>query len=193
MNATENNNYLRENSSAINWKSYLNKPLKGYSINLEQIIQYYPDLHNEYKSWTGRDLVYAVIETVKHTGNGKTTEIKVRGNISDNNLDKLFPNKYCLNRTYGNKIVKYESDKWGPNVTQQWHGPFNIGDACVIPVLKEDVGFNLICGMFIISYVFGMMARYFPTAWISLRRGEKGDKIYMPNSLLVKSKVLSKK
>ncbi len=32
--------------------------------------------------------------------------------------------------------------------------------------------------MFIISYVFGMMARYYPTAWISLRRGEKGDKIY---------------
>ena len=29
-----------------------------------------------------------------------------------------------------------------------------------------------------ISYVFGMLARYYPTAWISLRRGDKGDKIY---------------
>ncbi len=91
LNATENKNYLRANSSAINWQSYLKKPSKGYSINLEQIIQYYPDLHKEYKSWTGRDLVYVVIESLKHTGNGKTTEIKLRGSVSDNYLDKIFP------------------------------------------------------------------------------------------------------
>ena len=32
--------------------------------------------------------------------------------------------------------------------------------------------------MFIVSYTLVMMARYFPTNWISLRKVEKGDKIY---------------
>jgi hypothetical protein len=32
--------------------------------------------------------------------------------------------------------------------------------------------------MYIVSYVLGMMARYFPTTWISLKRVDKGDKIY---------------
>ena len=178
LNATENKNYLRSNSSAVNWQSYLNKPSKGDVINLEQLIQYYPDLNTEFKSWTGLNLVYAVIESVKHNGDNKMTEIKLRGNISDDYLEILFPKVYCLNRTFENNIVRYESEKWGPNVTQRWHGPFNIGESCAIPVLKDDIGLNLICGMFMISYVFGMMARYYPTTWIALRRGEKGDKIY---------------
>lgn len=28
------------------------------------------------------------------------------------------------------------------------------------------------------SYVLGMMARYYPTTWIALRRAEKEDKVY---------------
>lgn len=178
LNATENTNYLRANSSGINWKSHLTKPSKGDVISLEQLIQYFPDLSVEFKSWTGKELDFAVIESVKHNSSNNTSEIKVRGTLNEDALEKIFPLSYCTNRTYENNIVKYESEKWGPNVTQKWSGPFNIGDPCAIPVIGNDIGLNLISGMFMISYVFGMLARYYPTAWISLRRGEKGDKIY---------------
>jgi hypothetical protein len=178
LNATENTNYLRANSSVINLKSHLTKPSKGDAISLEQLIQYFPDLSTEFKSWTGKELDFAVIESVKYDSSKNTSEIKVRGGLSEDALEKIFPFSYCLNRTYENNVVKYESKKWGPNVTQKWNGPFDIGDPCAIPVIGNDIGLNLISGMFMISYVFGMLARYYPTAWISLRRGEKGDKIY---------------
>tara|TARA_R110002049_G_C9175452_1_gene562569 strand:- start:10653 stop:11657 length:1005 start_codon:yes stop_codon:yes gene_type:complete len=176
INATENRNYLRANSSAINWKSSLTKPKKGDTVCLEQLIQYFPDLNAEFKSWTGKELVYAVLTGSEQSKDNTT--IVLQGKIKDADLNLIFPEEYCKNRTFENQILKYESENWGPNVTQKWEGPFNIGDACAIPVLKNDIGLNLISGMFMISYVFGMMARYYPTAWISLRKGERGDKIY---------------
>jgi hypothetical protein len=176
INATGNYNYLRANSSGINWKSGLTKPKKGDTISLEQLIQYYPDLRTEFKSWTGKKLVYVVINGSQYSAGAAA--IKLQGKIIESDLDLIFPEKYCKNRTFKNQVLKYESKNWGPNVTQRWDSPFNIGDACAIPVLKNDIGLNLISGMFMISYVFGMMARYYPTAWISLRKGEKGDKIY---------------
>lgn len=176
INATDNCNYLRANSSGINWKSSLTKPKKGDTICLEQLIQYYPDLNAEFKSWTGKELVYVVINGSQHSEDIAT--ISLQGKIKESDLDLIFPEEYCKNRTFKNQVLKYESKNWGPNVTQKWDSPFNVGEACAIPVLKNDIGLNLISGMFMISYVFGMMARYYPTAWISLRKGEKGDKIY---------------
>eukprot|EP01093_Parvamoeba_rugata_P007420 TRINITY_DN2194_c0_g6_i1.p1 TRINITY_DN2194_c0_g6~~TRINITY_DN2194_c0_g6_i1.p1 ORF type:complete len:331 (+),score=48.22 TRINITY_DN2194_c0_g6_i1:41-1033(+) len=177
LNATDNRNYLRANSSGINWKSGLEKPKKGYMLQLEQLIQYYPDLNSEFKSWTGKNLVYAVISGFEKSDKNKVKVI-LEGKPKESDLDLIFPHEYCVNRTFENKVLQYESEDWGPNITQKWDNTHGIGFACVIPVLKDDVGLNLISGMFMISYVFGMMARYYPTAWIALRKGEKGDKIY---------------
>lgn len=178
LNATENTNYLRANSSVVNWKSQLKRPLKGSVINLEQLIQYFPDLSVEFKSWTGRELDFIVIQSAKHDPLSDISEIKVRGVLSKEALEKIFPSSYCANLTYENNVIKFHSTTWGPNITQIWSGPFEIGNPCAIPVIHNDIGLNLVSGMFMISYVFGMLARYYPTAWISLRRGGKGDKIY---------------
>ncbi len=177
INATSNRNYLRANSSEVNMISGLEKPAKGCIISLEQLIQYYPDLDVEFKSWTGRNLVYAVIDGF-NPYDKKNIKVSLSGRVDESHLDLLFPTKYCKNRDFKNQILKYESTGWGPNITQKWDNPLNVGQACVIPVLGNDIGLNLISGMFVISYVFGMMARYYPTAWISLRKGEKGDRIY---------------
>lgn len=99
--------------------------------------------------------------------------------ITEEDLEKFFPIKYCTDRTYANKIITYrDSDKFWPNITQQWDGPLGIWNVCIVPVLQDDIGLNMISGMFMISYVFGMMARYYPAAWLWIRRGEKWDKIY---------------
>lgn len=177
LNSTNNWNYLRANSSAINWKSNLNKPEKGEVILLEELIQYYPDLNNEFKSWTGKDLIYITLTSLQKSSENTITAT-FQGKVQESDLELIFPEKYCKNKVYKNLKLTYESETWGPNITQKRASHFGIGDACVIPVLKNDIGLNLISGMFMISYVFGMMARYYPTAWISLRKGGKGDKIY---------------
>lgn len=179
---TENKNYLRGNSTGVNWSAKLRTPSKGDTISLKQLINYFPDLDKEYESWTNEKLKYAVIESYFATD--QNGEIKLRGVLDQEAVDLLFPVQYCINRTIDinsvtNKTsIKFGPGKWGPNITQKWHGQFDIGDACVIPVVKGDIGLNLLTGMYVISYVFGMMARYYPSIWVSLRRVETGDRVY---------------
>lgn len=179
---TENKNYLRANSSEVNWRTPLKAPTKGEMITLKHLINYFPDLEKEYESWTEEKLKYGVIES--YSPSDGRVEVQMRGVLDQETIDKLFPVEYCLNRTVNinsfmqKTIIRFGPCDWAPNITQKWHGPFDIGDACVIPVLKNDIGLNLLSGMYAISYVFGMMARYYPSIWVSLRRVETGDRIY---------------
>ncbi|MDA9334799.1 YaaC family protein [Flavobacteriaceae bacterium] len=179
---TENKNYLSANSSAINWASILKMPQNGEEFTLRQVIQYFPDLHKEYDSWLSEKLIFAVIQELKSQTDDGLTHVKFQGLVKDSDIELLFPREYCPDKTIIHKnhstIIKYSNENWSPNITQRWHGAFNIGDGCVIPTLPNDIGLNLLSGMYIVSYVFGMMARYFPTSWIGIKRVEKGDKIY---------------
>jgi hypothetical protein len=179
---TENKNYLRANTSEINWSSFLNPPLKGDIILLKKLIQYFPDLSEEYNSWLEEKLYFAVVQEINTNGDDNKIFIKLEGQVDIQTSDLLFPQDYCKKKTieagYNSTIIKYDKCNWYPNITQRWNSVFGVGDACVIPTLPNDIGLNLLSGMYMISYVFGMMARYFPATWISLKRVEKGDKIY---------------
>lgn len=180
LEATENTNYLRANSNKINYKSILTIPPKDYRIFLKQLIQYFPDLKKQFKSWIDEELEFVPITSSNYRGEKIT--LKLRLKIHEDLLDKFFPIEYCKNRKFsivdGVPTVEYEAQQWSPNITQLWDGPFGIGDACIVPVLPEDKGLSILGGMYMISYVFGMMARYYPSSWINIQRGTSGDKLY---------------
>jgi hypothetical protein len=180
--ATENMNYLRANSSEINWHSYLKAPEKGTIITLKQLIQYFPDLDKEHQSWISEKLIYGVIKEYSSETPEKKQIIKLAGVVEEDILKLFLPDEYCKSKTIEYTktytLVKFASEDWYPNITQKWNGAFKIGDACIIPTLPNDIGLSLLTSMYAISYVFGMLARYYPSVWISLRRVEKGDRIY---------------
>lgn len=183
LNATENKNYLRSGTDVINYHTHLNTPLKGQKITLQQIYQYIPDLNNEFKKWTGNNIPFAIIDELIHEDVDGKIRIKLYSyDLNDELIETLLPTQYCKNReaiySKNSITIRYENSGWGPNITQKFNGPFNLGQTCIVPPLANDVGFNLVSSMLAISYTFGMMARYFPSTWISLRRVEKGDKIY---------------
>jgi hypothetical protein len=180
--STENKNYLRSNSNVVNWSAHLKIPIKGSIVTLKQLIQYFPDLNKEYNSWIQENLNYAIIKSLTNISEDKKIHIKLAGEVRRELIEILFPTEFCGEKSIefynGETTVTYNDCNWYPNVTQRWGGGFGIGDACVIPTMKDDIGLNLLSGMYMMSYVFGMMARYYPTTWISIRRVEKGDKVY---------------
>ena len=177
LNITENKNYLRSNSNGVNLCSSFNSPEEDDIFSLEQLIPCFPDLKNEFNSWTGKELVFAIYQSINLVGDNRY-EFTINKALSVDLINKLFPEEYCNNRTVNGKTISFETDDWAPNMTQQYGNVLGIGSVCIIPGLDNDKGFNMLCGMFVISYVFGMLARYYPSTWISLRRGNKGDRIY---------------
>lgn len=182
LDATENKNYLRANSSIVNYGSSLKKPNKGDKISLKKLMQYFPDLNAEYSSWLDEKLIFAILKTLKTDSEKKQIAIELEGIVDEAVIELLFPSEYCPSKTIetgqNKTTLIYDECDWYPNITQRWHGAFNIGDACIIPTLENDIGLNSLCGIYMISYVFGMLARYYPTTWMGLQRIEKGDKIY---------------
>ncbi len=185
LDATGNTNYLRAGSKGINWKSQLSRPDKGYKFKLEQLYYYLPDLFEEFKTWTSKELPFIVIDELRYDNSNNLGVAVLSGTYHNKELiDLVFPEKYCkdleIEKGSGKTIVKwkYSEIEWSPNITQKWSGPFDLGVSCVIPVLTNDKGLNIVSTMFTLAYVYGMMARYFPTTWISLGRVRQGDKIY---------------
>lgn len=179
ISVTKNTNLLRANSSHVNWSNKLSTPKTLDTIKLKELIQYFPDLAREYKTWTGEPLNYALLSSIQLDTNLKRCKVVIQRELSEELLNELFPIDFCKNRHINKCEISFDDCNWGPNITQLWHSGFQIiGDACIIPGLKNDTGLNQLSAMYAISYVFGMMARYYPTSWISLRRVEKGDRIY---------------
>ena len=154
-----------------------------YKVSLEQLYSYLPDLHREFESWTGKPLPFVIFQENSFDNGGNDIVFKFNNyNVSATVINGIFPESVCENRRIledGNfTSVIFRNSEWSPNFTQRWTGPFDIGDICIVPALEDDKGFNIISTMFALSYTYGMMARYFPSVWISLGRVEKGDRIF---------------
>jgi hypothetical protein len=183
LDVTENKSYLRGGVSSVNYKTFLNKPSKGTIIKLSELIQCFPDLKEEYALWTNDDLIFAIIQELKYDETSNLVTIKLPKGTKKEVMDTVFPEEDCKNKIFDNGVLTYYSGGWHPNITQSWLGPVNngtcnIGNLCVMPCLKDDIGLNLISGLYMISYTFGMLARYHPSVWMNILRGGQGDKIY---------------
>jgi hypothetical protein len=183
LHVTGNINYLRAGTNVINWKGHLTPPSVNQMITLKEFFQFLPDLNSEFTKWTGHPLSHTVISSIKtELDIGRVTIKLNKYQVDERLVELLFPINFAVNRQIlinENEVtVVYENLNWSPNISQKWHGSFDLGDICVVPVLQNDVGLNILSTMFAISYTFGMMARYYPSSWISLRRVEAGDKAY---------------
>ncbi len=182
ISTTENKNYLRANSTVVNYGSHLTPSKKGDIYTLKQVIQYFPDLKKEYYSWIEEKLQMAQVQKIKFLKKENRMLIELSQIVEDKVIDLIFPDQYCKNKDIKKvnhrTLISYDYNKWGPNISQKWDGTLNIGDIYVVPVLPGDIGLNLLGGMYIISYFLGMLVRYYPTNWIGLKRVEKGDKIF---------------
>jgi len=183
LKATEDRNFLRAGSSGVNWNIKLTRPTVGYKFTLLQILNCFPDLSQVFKTCTGEEMKFCKMRSlICQDDEIFPTKIIIEGQIDDHDINQYFPIAYAnqieVSRSKGETVVQY-SGNWAPNFTQLWSSAFQIiGDACIIPSVDEDIGFNILSAMYAISYFLGMLARYFPTTWISLRTLDKGDSLF---------------
>mgnify|MGYP001472047640 CR=1 FL=1 len=180
--ATENQMYFRFRSSAREFKAGLTIPPSGTEVDLEKVFMYLPDLYEEYQLWTGSQLPFGLLEGSERIGDFLKFSLYKR-NATRELAEQIFPVEYCKERQIEDngetiKIKFKDEGTWGPNYAQKWYGVFDMPELCVVPVLGNDIGFTSLSAMFLVSYVLGMMVRYYPTTWISIGSVQKGDRIF---------------
>lgn len=184
---TDNMICIHVRSSAVEWQLSYPAPELGAETDFDALITRLPDLKDEVlniglpvKFIQVTDLTYNTQEGLKAT---------VQGQIPDNVSSCYAAAGYTFNTDGNQNSISASTDIFAMSPMQFVHRHQNafirIPDLHISETLWK--GSSPICLIFKTSYILGMLSRYYPTHWMSLVNGAKGD---LYRSLLLQSQNL---
>lgn len=176
---TKNKNLLRANSTRINLSFNQDYKKNKYEITLRQIVARFFELKEPYLRWQPgsshccRILQYSVNDT-NQTLNFNISKNQYGGAISLEYMRKYFPNAKI---SEDKNIIYVEATNNFACLPILWDikETLDIGDLILIEPFANEFNPTKPVATYILSYILGMLVRYYPSAWLSLVRNEKGD------------------
>lgn len=181
LNATNNTCFFRAMSSGVNAQTQFPIPTNSQEFGFKDVLRCFVDLEGQFEAFHGEPLVHATFNSIHYPEEGKAF-YSVGGNLDQSKIDILFPNEKFQGKTNnisssGASILL--SKGVHINLTQKFRGAMDmIGHCHVVQLFDDEIYLNDISKYFASAYVIGMLCRYYPTTWMSLKRGEKGDRMY---------------
>jgi hypothetical protein len=179
--ATDNRMCMHVNSSAVDWRLSYDQPSLGDEITLEDLLSRIPDLHGEY-SRSVRPSGYARVQemTYSETAGFKA---KVDAKQFDSFKDSYGSAGFNVTRADSFYDVGCDATMMGRSTPQFMHTYVNkmfgsIPTLYIVKPLPSGARYSQMAMTYMTSYVLGMLTRYFPTHWVSLLSGEKGDALW---------------
>ena len=177
--ATDNKFYFRSNSSTVNWSIGAHIPPLGSEFTLEEVAARIPDVASQYKAWVGEALLFMVLKSLKIDHEHDLIEFAVSEKDSEK-IESVFPVESFPSRsvTGDGATVVVACRRSEESFFAQRVGIWDIGDVVLYRPLESHLYFTPLAACFVLSFVLGMLCRYFPTTWINIGRSEKGDAFY---------------
>ncbi|WP_100656186.1 YaaC family protein [Alteromonas flava] len=178
---TNNRISLHVNSSAVDWRLDYVKPATGDEFTVDDLFSRIPDLQKDYSN-ISQVKKYSSINQMKYT-----EEVGFSAKISAANFSH-FSETYeklgyrstiegdwvtltCESKTFKNNlpmfIHTYIGKTFGTIPSLHLTEPFPSG-----------ARYSQLCLTYMVSYFLGMFVRYYPTYWMSLSQGDKGDSMW---------------
>ena len=179
LTATNNKFYFRHNYSDVNTFIGANIPSLGSEFVVDEVAARIPDVSGQYYAWTGRRVPFLVLKALSldQANHLATYTLATK---DENNVDKVFPIGSFPSRsvTQDSTNLLVECSLTEDSFFAQKVGAFNIGEIVLYRPPISHLYFSPLAACFILSFSLGMLCRYFPTTWINMGRGEKGDAFY---------------
>lgn len=177
LNATENKSYLKHNSSAVNTMVSYGIPDTGMELSFEELVKLIPDLIDEYQEWSGRPSLLHPLKQLTNIGDNQVKIIIEKTSYySEDNLHKLFPDAQIEDSSREVHIITSKTKV--PHLCQKFRSSFDIGQVYIGENPTVSFSLSTITTFYCLAYYLGMLARYFPSIWVSLDRISKGDRVY---------------
>ena len=178
IDATNNCNYIWHNSDSVNHSEIMPKPSDDSDFLLSDILKTIPNLHDEYYLWFKEDPIYVFINEMNPIGYEFKIEPYYANADTNEGVEPYLHEHYEILKVNGSTTFKPKLLTYRP-VFQYWNwGSTNCGRACIVPHICTKFSLNMISSMFALSFFMGMLSRYYPTTWISILHGGKGDKCF---------------
>lgn len=181
--ATHTQNYMamHVNSSGVDWNIRYDVPETGKEITFMDLLVRLPDLEAELKS-IGIESKHAFISQLSYTSEeGFKAEIDenlfitLKGVYEGYGYSTTLEGKFC--------VLTCESDTFQKNTALFTHAYIekmfgSIPRLYIAEPFTDGVCFSQLCVTYMVSYILGMLVRYYPTNWITLTQGGRGDGIW---------------
>lgn len=177
--ATGNKFYFRHNSSGVNWSIGAGIPPVGAEISVIDAVERIPEVSDQYYAWLGEGVAFMVMKSLTIDREKGIVTYTVASNQLDK-LNEIFPLEMFPDRIdslSGNELNIICPEATTPFFAQGV-GSFGIGSVVLCKPLNGGLYFTPLAICFVVSFVLGMLCRYFPTTWINLGRTGKGDGFY---------------
>jgi len=177
--STENITCLHVYSSAVDWRLSYRIPDIGNIISFGDILDRLPDLDYEYTNWVDRPPLYFRVGNLKFS-----EEEGLVGSICSPHqadAETLFASEgYEIKQMESSCVIKCSTELMQRNpplfINSYLNKHFSsIPILYLIKPFHERLKYSQICISYILAFMLGMLARYYPTHWMALVRGEKGD------------------
>ncbi len=179
---TRNTTLLHQRSSAVNGHCPYGKPDLEAEILLGDLFSRTPDLSPDYAS-VGVPQYVSVSEFSFNAKKG--LEMKLTGDRASDIARAYQDVGYAVSVDDTRVLITCESStvlKEPPMFVhaymQNTMRPIPIPDLHLAVPFDGGVRFSQLCIIYMMSYILGMLVRYFPTHWIALINGGKGDLLW---------------
>ena len=178
---TGNRMSMHVRSSAVDWRFNYDLPNPGDEIELGQLTVRVPDLSKEHHV-TGTDGMYASINEISYDSVSGIS-IKVPSKAF-----KAFEESYSVLGYDRNDVGEWttltsSADLFSKKTPQFLHAYIHktfgtIPNLFLIAPMPSGNRYSQLCVTYMVGFVLGMLARYFPTHWVSVAQGNKGDALW---------------
>lgn len=182
--ATGNKSYFTASTNRVNWQATFPIPPLGTHVSFLDVVSCMADLGEDYSVWTEEPFPRIVLESFKMSADQQRGEVGFGSHVGDEVIRRVLhylgPDLAISevgSKHRRNKVVSISISQL-PYFSQFTDGPLGIGDVRVASPIADGIYLNALSQYYILSYILGMVVRYFPAAWISLSRQSKGDSIF---------------
>lgn len=181
MTATKNKTLMRLAGPRLRGQWCHHCVAKTFELTLGQLLARLPDVAQQYVRWKGCPSVFAA--SLQKTDEHKNIMIS----IYDYQFEKQFKISQLnemLEKQNFNIVSKDISESCITVVVDgaqelcvwdMYYDNLNEGITCIVAPFDADVNLSKPTVTYILAYFIGMVARYFPTFWISMARHERND------------------
>lgn len=178
LSETENRISIHINSSGVDWKLNYDVPQLNKQITLFELFERIPDLEKDYLN-IGKEIKYAAVSEMTYRSE-KGFEARVNAKQFEG-FKNIYENLgYEVTKNDSLYTVKCNKEIFAKNLPLLLHKYIHktfgsIPDLYIVEPFQNTENYSQLSVTYIIAFFLGMLVRYYPTHWISLVQGERGD------------------
>jgi len=175
---TNNRISIHVNSSRVDWHICYDLPPIGTELTFDELLSRIPDLQTDYQNISVGKRYSSINEMTFSEENGFRAKTKK----SDFDSFRSFYESagFVISDETDWAILTADNKKFSENLPQFVHSYIHKTFG-TIPALylsepfQGSARYSQLGIAYMVSYVLGMLVRYYPTHWVSLTQGDKGD------------------